>query len=96
MSVPASSNEDILAAIMQEKAVRSASSVEPQLKPNITDEEIIKNHLAQTKPGRGNQKIGADSKMGGPKPKFLKEAFEVKDPWHVPGLKQAMENDHKR
>ena len=88
MSVPASSNEDILAAIMQEKAVMKASSVEPQLKPNITDEEIIKNHIAQ--------KIGADSKMGGPKPKFLKEAFEVKDPWHVPGLKQAMENDHKR
>ncbi len=96
MSVPASSNEDILAAIMQEKAVMKASSVEPQLKPNITDEEIIKNHIAQTKPGRGNQKIGADSKMGGPKPKFLKEAFIVKDPWHVPGLKQAMENDHKR
>ena len=96
MSVPASSNEDILAAIMQEKAVRSASAIEPQMKPNITDEEIIKNHIAQTKPGRGNQKIGSDSKMGGPKPKFMKEAFIVKDPWVVPGLKQAMENDHKR
>jgi|TARA_B100000902_G_scaffold175536_1_gene169285 hypothetical protein len=96
MTVPASSNEDILEAIMQEKALLKASSVEPQLKPNITDEEIIKNHLSQTKPGRGGQKIGADSKMGGPKPKFMKEAFVVKDPWHVPGLKQAMENDHKR
>jgi len=96
MTVPASSNEDILEDIMQEKALLKASSVEPQLKPNITDEEIIKNHLSQTKPGRGGQKIGADSKMGGPKPKFMKEAFVVKDPWHVPGLKQAMENDHKR
>ena len=96
MTVPASSNEDILEAIMQETALLKASSVEPQLKPNITDEEIIKNHLSQTKPGRGGQKIGADSKMGGPKPKFMKEAFVVKDPWHVPGLKQAMENDHKR
>jgi hypothetical protein len=83
MTVPASSNEDILEAIMQEKALLKASSVEPQLKPNITDEEIIKNHLSQTKPGRGGQK-------------FMKEAFVVKDPWHVPGLKQAMENDHKR
>lgn len=96
MTVPASSNEDILAAIMQEKAVRSATFVEPQLKPNITDQEIIDNHLSQTKPGRGNQRIGSDSKMGSPKPKFMKEAFLVKDPWVVPGLKQAMENDHKR
>ncbi|MAY90450.1 MAG: hypothetical protein CMN00_04620 [Rickettsiales bacterium] len=90
------SNDDIIAAMLQEKAHIKASSVEPQLKPQITDEEIIKNHLAQTKPGRGGQKIGADSKMGGPKPKFLKEAFTVKDPWHVPGLKQAMQNETKR
>ena len=96
MTVPASSNEDIIAAIMHEKAVRSASSVEPQLKPNITNEEIIQNHIKQTKPGRGGQKIGADSRLGGPKPKFLAEAFIVKDPWHVPGLKQAMDNDTKR
>ena len=45
------SNDDIIAAMLQEKAHIKASSVEPQLKPQITDEEIIKNHLAQTKPG---------------------------------------------
>jgi hypothetical protein len=90
------SNDDIIAAMLQEKAVMKASSVEPQLKPNLTDEEIIKNHMSQTKPGRGGQKIGADSRLGGPKPKFLKEAFTVRDPWHVPGLKQALENETKR
>tara|TARA_B100002019_G_C20760845_1_gene352907 strand:+ start:77 stop:355 length:279 start_codon:yes stop_codon:yes gene_type:complete len=90
------SNDDIIAAMLQEKAKIKASSVEPQLKPNISDADIIKNHLAQTKPGRGGQKIGADSKMGGPKPKFLKEAFTVSDPWNIPGLKQAMQNETKR
>jgi len=90
------SNEDIIAAMLHEKAVMKASSVEPQLKPNLTDEEIIKNHMSQTKPGRGGQKIGADSRLGGPKPKFLQEAFTVKDPWHVPGLKQALQNETKR
>ena len=90
------SNDDIIAAMLQEKAVMKASSVEPQLKPNLTDEEIIKNHMSQTKPGRGGQKIGADSRLGGPKPKFRKEAFTVRDPWHVPGLKQALENETKR
>ena len=90
------SNEDIIAAMLHEKAVMKASSVEPQLKPNLTDEEIIKNHMSQTKPGRGGQKIGADSRLGGPKPKFLQEAFTEKDPWHVPGLKQALQNETKR
>ena len=47
------SNDDIIAAMLQEKAKIKASSVEPQLKPNISDADIIKNHLAQTKPGRG-------------------------------------------
>ena len=37
------SNDDIIAAMLQEKAHIKASSVEPQLKPQITDEEIIKN-----------------------------------------------------
>jgi|TARA_R110001599_G_scaffold31970_9_gene105798 hypothetical protein len=96
MTVPASSDEDIFAAIMQEKAVRKATSIEPQLKPNITDAEIIKNHLNQSKPGRGGQKIGADSQMGRPKARFTEAAFLVKDPWHVPGLKAAMENNTKR
>ena len=96
MTVPASSNEDIMAAIMQEKAIMKASSVEPQLKPIISDAELIKNHLNQAKPGRGGQKIGADSRLGSPKPKFDAEAFIVRDPWHVPGLKQAMQNDTKR
>ena len=41
MTVPASSNEDIIAAIMQEKAIMKASSVEPQLKPIISDAETL-------------------------------------------------------
>ncbi len=90
------SNDDIIAAMLHEKALIKASSVEPQLKPNISDADIIKNHLQQTRPGRGGQKIGSDSKMGGPTPKFEAAAFTVKDPWHVPGLKQAMQNQTKR
>ncbi len=90
------SNEDIIAAMLQEKAHIKASSVEPQLKPQISDADIIKNHLSQTRPGRGGQKIGADSKMGGPKAKFDESALTPQNPWHVPGLKQAMQNETKR
>ena len=45
------SNDDIIAAMLQEKAHIKASSVEPQLKPQITDEEIIKNHHGSNQTG---------------------------------------------
>ena len=61
------SNNDILAALAAEKEKQKAFSVQhPQLGPQLTNADIVKSHQSQVAPGRGAQKIGADSKLGAP------------------------------
>ncbi len=54
-------NDDILKAMKKEQKKKLASMIMPA--DPITAEDIIKNHLSQSQPGQGGQKIGADSKI---------------------------------
>jgi hypothetical protein len=87
-------NDDILKAMAAEKHKIMASAIKPQLRPNITDAEIVKAHRDATKPGRGGQKIGSDSKMGAPKTSADLSMIPKVD-MHIPGLKEMLKNDRR-
>ena len=87
-------NVDILKAMAAEKHKIMASAIKPQLTPNITDAEIVKAHRDATKPGRGGQKIGGDSRMGAPKTSADLSMLAKVD-MHIPGLKEMLKNDRR-
>lgn len=90
--------EDILAAIEAEKEKQKAFSVQhPDLAPQVGVADIIKAHQANVNPGKGGQRIGADSKLGAPSSGAKIEATvgDVKNFWNIPGLKQALKNDRR-
>jgi hypothetical protein len=90
--------EDIIAAIESEKQKQKAFSVQhPDLAPKVGIEDIVKAHQSNVNPGRGGQRIGSDSKLGAPSSGANIEALmgNVKDFWHIPGLKQALKNDRR-
>ncbi len=87
-------NEDILKAMAAEKHKIMSATVKPQMKPNISREEIVKAHRAATRPGRGGQRIDGDSKLGAPKPATdITKAPPVD--FHIPGLKEMLKNDRR-
>jgi len=92
------SADEILAAIAAEKEKQKAFSVQhPDLAPKVGIEDIVKAHHSNVNPGRGGQKIGADSKLGAPSSGAKIEAMmgDVKNFWNIPGLKQALKNDRR-
>lgn len=88
-------NEDILKAMESEKNKKLAGSLQhPQQGKQITAEEIVKNHQEMANPGRGNQRIGVDSKMGAPQPKITGlESITPENAFNIPGLLKAIKND---
>jgi len=88
-------NADILAAMAAEKERKKAFSLQhPQLGPQLTNADIVKAHQDQVKAGRGEQKIGADSKLGAPKSgASLEKSFDAKNFFNIPGIKEALKND---
>ena len=88
------SDDDILKAMAAEKHKIMASAIKPQLKPNITDAEIVKAHRDATKPGRGGQKIGADSRMGAPTTSADLSMIPKVD-MHIPGSKEMLKADRR-
>ena len=55
---------------------------------------IVKAHQDQVKAGRGEQKIGADSKLGAPKSgASLEKSYDTKNFFNIPGIKEALKND---
>jgi hypothetical protein len=87
-------NEDILKAMAAEKHKIMSSTIKPQMKPNITDAEIVAAHREATKPGRGGQKIAGDARMGAPKPSVdISNAPPVD--FHIPGLAKMLKNDRR-
>ena len=89
-----SSNDDILKAMAAEKQKILASAITPQMTPNISDADIVKAHFAETKPGRGGQKINANSRMGAPTSGATLENMPVVD-MHIPGLKAMLKADRR-
>jgi hypothetical protein len=87
-------NEDILKAMAAEKHKIMSATVKPQMKPNLTDADIVAAHKAAINPGRGGQKIGADSKLGAPKPATDITKAPAVD-FHIPGLKEMLKNDRR-
>tara|TARA_Y100000389_G_scaffold24075_2_gene20790 strand:+ start:2801 stop:3094 length:294 start_codon:yes stop_codon:yes gene_type:complete len=88
-------NADILAAMAAEKERKKAFSLQhPHLGPQLTNADIVKAHQDQVKAGRGEQKIGADSKLGAPKSgASLEKSFDAKNFFNIPGIKEALKND---
>ena len=86
--------KDILKAMAAEKQKMLASSVKPQLRPNLTNADIVRAHREAVKPGRGGQKIGGDSKLGAPKA-AADPAFVPKVDFEIPGIKEMLRNDRR-
>ena len=88
-------NQDILAAMAAEKEKKKAFSLQhPQLGQQLTNADIVKAHQDQVRAGKGQQKIGADSKLGAPTTgATLEKSFDAKNFFNIPGLKEALKND---
>ena len=66
----------------------------PHLGKQITAEEIIKIIKKWLIRGKGNQRIGIDSKMGAPTPSVTGlENLTPENAFNIPGLLKAMKND---
>jgi hypothetical protein len=86
--------EDILKAMEAEKHKIMSSSVKPQMQPNLTAQDIVNAHYEATRPGRGGQKIGADSKLGAPKPATdITKAPNVD--FEIPGIRDMLKKDRR-
>ena len=86
--------EDILKAMEAEKHKIMASSVKPQMQPNLTAQDIVNAHYEAIRPGKGGQKIGSDSKLGAPKP----AADVTKAPnvdFEIPGIREMLKKDRR-
>ncbi len=88
------STEDILKAMAAEKHKIMASAIKPQLTPNLTAADIVKAHHDNVKPGKGGQKIGADSRLGSPQSSADLSQLPKVD-FHIPGLKEMLKNDRR-
>ena len=89
-------NDDILAAMAKERNSLLASSIDP-FSPQLTNEQIVANHKKLTKPGQGGQKLGSDSRLGAPTSAISGlEQLNVKEAFHIPGLKKAMAAEKAR
>jgi len=91
-------NNDILAAMAAEKEKQKAFSIQhPQLGAQVSNAQIVKAHQSQVAPGRGAQKIGADSKLGAPSSGATIEASlpNAKNFFNIPGIKEALKNDRR-
>lgn len=87
-------NDDILKAMAAEKHKIMSATIKPQMKPDISDAEIVAAHRAATKPGRGGQRIAGDSRMGAPKPATDITKAPAVD-FHIPGLAKMLKNDRR-
>ncbi len=90
------SQEEIIAAIMAEKEKILSMTVAPT--NVITPEDIVKDMREQANPGRGNQKVSANSRMGAPKPPVANSEVteaDVKNFFDIPGLKKMLESDRR-
>jgi hypothetical protein len=92
------SNNDILAAMAAEKEKQKAFSIQhPQLGAQVSNAQIVKAHQSQVAPGRGGQRIGADSKLGAPSSgaSIEKSMPDAKNFFNIPGIKEALKNDRR-
>jgi len=86
--------EDILKAMEAEKHKIMSSSVKPQMQPNLTAQDIVNAHYEATRPGKGGQKIGGDSKLGAPKPAAdITKAPNVD--FEIPGIREMLKKDRR-
>jgi hypothetical protein len=90
------SQDDIIAAIKAEKHKILSMTVAPN--NVITAEDIVRDMQDQANPGKGNQKVSANSRMGAPKPsvgnsEVTKE--DVKNFFDIPGLKKMLKGDRR-
>lgn len=94
MSVPAVSQDEIMKALMREKALLSASTIKPA--PPITAEEIVADMQSIANPGQGSQRIAGNRDMGRPKATGSGiDHIDLENFFNVPGLKQMLKNDKK-
>ena len=94
MSVPAVSQDEIMKALMREKALLQASTISAP--PPITAEEIVADMQAQANPGQGSQKIAGNRDMGKPKATGSGiDHIDLESFFNVPGLKQMLKNDKR-
>lgn len=87
-------DDEILKALQKEQS----QIVSAQLTaPSASVEEIVADIHHQANVGRGQQKIGANSKMGTAPPPGLELTDEdVKNFFDVPGLKKMLKTEQKR
>lgn len=93
-SMSESVDEEILKALHKEQAQIVAAQLTA---PTASVEEIVADIHHQANVGRGQQKIGGNSKMGTAPPPGLELTEEdVKDFFNVPGLKKMLKTEQKR
>ena len=81
--------EDILKAMAAEKQKMLASSVKPQLRPNLTNADIVRAHHEAVKPA-GRPEDRRDSKLGAPKA-AADPAFAPKVNFEIPASRRCYE-----
>lgn len=87
-------DEEILKALHKEQAQIVAAQLTA---PSASVEEIVADIHHQATVGQGQQKIGANSKLGTAPPPGLELTQEdVENFYNVPGLKKMLENEQKR
>tara|TARA_R110000751_G_scaffold216183_5_gene319502 strand:+ start:104 stop:382 length:279 start_codon:yes stop_codon:yes gene_type:complete len=90
------SQDEIIAALNAEKHKILSMTVVPD--NVVTAEDIVADMQDQANPGRGNQKVSANSRMGAPKPPVGASevsAEEVKNFFDIPGLKKMLQQNKR-
>jgi len=90
------SQDDIIAAIKAEKKKILSMTVAPNTP--ITPDDIVRDMQEQANPGKGNQKVSANSRMGAPKPPVANSEVtqeDVKNFFDIPGLKKMLKGDRR-
>ena len=90
------SQDDIIAALKAEKEKILSMTVVPT--NVITPEDIVRDMHDQANPGRGNQKVSANSRMGAPKPPIAASEVtpeDVKNFFDIPGLKKMLKGNRR-
>ena len=94
MSVPAVSQDEIMKALMREKALLRSSTISPP--DPITAEDILADMHAIANPGQGAQSIAANRNMGKPTAKGTGiEHIYLENFFNVPGLQKMLKNDKR-
>ena len=94
MSVPAASQDEIMKALMRDKALLKSSTISPPAP--ITAEDIVADMQAIANPGQGSQSIAANRNMGRPTAKGTGvEHIDLENFFNVPGLQKMLKNDKR-